>query len=308
VRYVVAGSSGLIGKALAADLRRDGHDVVRLVRGSGPEPDSGRRGDNEEIFWDPERGDLDTSLLEGCEVFVNLSGASIGNRKWSPARRNEIVRSRVQSTSLLSRAVATLRGKDGVLVNASAVGIYGNRADEELTEESSLGTGFLSDVCRQWEAATEPAQDAGVRVVHIRSGIVLSAGGGALKRLLPLFRLGFGGQLGSGLQWMSWISIGDEVGAIRHVANETQVRGPVNLVAPEPVTNSHFTRILAEQLHRPAALRVPPGLLRATLGSQAAQELLLGGQRVMPKTLIDSGFQFSSPDLPGALGSILACR
>jgi uncharacterized protein len=308
VRYVVGGSSGLIGKALVADLRRDGHAVVRLFRASGPELNRGRPGGDEEVFWDPETGDLDPSRLEGCEVFVNLSGAAIGGRRWSPARRNEIVRSRVQSTSLLSKAVAMLRGKDGILVNASAVGSYGDRSDEELTEESSLGTGFLSDVCRQWEAAAKPAQDAGARVVQIRTGIVLSPDGGALKKLLPLFRLGLGGQLGTGQQWMSWISIDDEVGAIRHVSNERRLSGPVNLVAPQPVTNSDFTRILAEQLHRRAALRVPPGVLRAVFGPQAAQELLLGGQRVLPKALVDSGFQFSSPDLPGALRSILGSR
>jgi uncharacterized protein len=305
VRYVVGGSSGLIGEALVADLRGDGNEVVSLVRARPAGRNRDRNRDRGIVAWDPERGDLDVSLIEGSEVFVNLAGAPIGDRKWSPARRNEIVRSRVQSTSLMSRAIAKLRPKDAVFVNASAIGIYGDRGDEELTEKSSLGSGFLSDVCRQWEAATRPAEDAGVRVVHIRSGVVLSPEGGALKRLLPLFRLGLGGPLGTGQQWFSWISIRDEVGAIRHVVGDTRLNGPVNVVSPDPVTNSDFTRILAEQLRRPAALRVPPGLLRTVFGAEPARELLLGGQRVIPTALVDSGYQFSSPDLAGALRSAL---
>jgi uncharacterized protein (TIGR01777 family) len=308
VRYVVGGSSGLIGEALIADLRRDGNEVVSLVRSRDAGRNRDRTRDRGNVSWDPERGELDLSLLEGCDVFVNLSGAPIGDRRWSPARRNEIVRSRVRSTSLISTAITRLKPKDAVLVNASAVGIYGDRGDEELTEKSSLGSGFLSDVCRQWEAATKPAEDAGARVVHIRSGIVLSPKGGALKRLLPLFRLGLGGPLGTGQQWFSWISIRDEVGAIRHAVGDAGLNGPVNVVAPDPVTNSDFTRMLAEQLRRPAALRVPPGLLRTVFGPEAAQELLLGGQRVLPTALLDSGYQFSSPDLPGALRSIFASR
>jgi uncharacterized protein (TIGR01777 family) len=305
VRYVVGGSSGLIGEALIADLRREGHEVVRLVRPSASSRNREQPGNALEVSWDPERGALDHSHLEGCEVFVNLSGASIGDRRWTPARRNEIVRSRVQTTSLLSRTIAKLRPDNAVFVNASAVGIYGDRGDEELAEKSSLGSGFLSDVCRQWEAATSPAGDAGARVVHIRTGVVLSSKGGALKRLLPLFRLGLGGRLGTGLQWFSWISIQDEVGAIRHVVGDPGLDGAVNLVAPEPVTNSDFTRLLAEHLHRRAAFRVPPGLLATVFGSEAAQELLLGGQRVIPKALLDSGYRFSSPDLPAALLSTL---
>jgi hypothetical protein len=238
-------------------------------------------------------------------VFVNLSGAPIGDHRWSTERKDEIVRSRVDPTQLLARVAATLAPDDGVLVNASAVGWYGDRGDEELDEKSAPGTGFLADLCRQWEQATVPAEQAGLRVVHLRTGVVITREGGALKRQLPLFRLGLGGTLGTGRQWVSWISLADEVGAIRHAALNPALRGPVNVVAPEPVTNAELTRELGRALHRPAHLNVPSPILRAAFGSGLAKELLLASQRVHPIRLLATGFRFATPDLVSAFAKTM---
>jgi len=300
LRFVISGASGLVGRALADSLRDDGHEVIRLVRSAPGQ--SGSAGESSgEVRWDPEHGELDPDQLDGCQIFVNLSGAGIGDRRWSAARRDEIVRSRMQPTALLAGAAARLAPRDGVLVSASAVGWYGDRGDEELTEQSAPGTGFLAALCRQWEAATAPAEQAGVRVVHLRSGVVIANEGGALRKQLPLFRLGLGGRLGNGRQWVSWIAIADEVGAIRHAASSASLQGPVNAVAPAPVTNAQLTRELAAAVHRPAFFNVPSPVLRVALGSGLATELLLASQRVLPARLLATGYEFATPDLKTAL-------
>jgi uncharacterized protein (TIGR01777 family) len=237
---------------------------------------------------------------------VNLSGAGIGDKRWSAARRHEIVASRVQATALLARTLAELARPPSVLVNASAVGFYGDRGDETLTEASARGSGFLAAVCGSWEDATEPAVQRGLRVVRLRSGVVLSAHGGALARQLPLFRLGIGGRLGSGRQWFSWISLPDEVRAILHALDEPAVQGAVNATAPEPVTNRDFTRALGRALHRPSVMAVPGFALRIALGSDLASEMVLAGQRVLPTRLTATGFTFDHPRIETALANLFS--
>jgi uncharacterized protein (TIGR01777 family) len=237
---------------------------------------------------------------------VHLAGAGIGDKRWSARRRREIVSSRVASTAVLVRALAELSRPPATMVSASAVGFYGDRGDEELTEDSGPGTGFLADLCRAWEDATEPAAQAGVRVVRLRSGIVLSAHGGALARQLPLFRLGLGGRLGTGRQWLSWISLADEVGAILHGLDDTALRGPVNATAPTPVTNRDFTRALGRALHRPTVMTVPGMALRIALGPDLASEMVLAGQRVVPTRLTSTGYRFHHADVDSALAAALA--
>jgi uncharacterized protein (TIGR01777 family) len=315
LRFAISGASGLIGRALTACLRGDGHDVTVLVRRTAPHvpgdpnPDDRNPDDqnpDKQVVWDPEAGRLDTAALDGCRIFVNLSGAPIGDRRWSEGRKEELLRSRVRPTALLARAAAELAPVDGVLLSASAVGWYGDRGNEELTEQSSPGTGVLPELCRRWEEATSEADEAGVRVVHLRSGVVLTRDGGALKKQLPLFRLGLGGRLGSGRQWVSWISLIDEIGAIRHAAAKTELRGPVNVVAPQPVTNAELTRGLARGVHRPALLRVPRPVLKAAFGSGLAGGLMLTSQRVLPARLLETGYRFTTPDLDSALAQVLA--
>jgi uncharacterized protein (TIGR01777 family) len=301
--FVLSGASGLIGKGLVTSLQADGHEVRILVRRqtrstAGPGPI--------EVSWDPAKGELDPAQVEGCRFFVNLSGAPIGDQRWSHSRKEELLRSRVDTTRLIARTVATVAGNDGVLLNASAVGYYGDRANEELTEQSASGAGFLPDLCRQWEQATEPAQGAGVRVVNLRSGIVIAGQGGALGKQLRLFRLGLGGRLGAGRQWVSWITIEDEIGAIRYALSEPSLSGPVNSVAPGAVTNAELTKQLARALHRPALLTVPPAALRIAFGTGLANELILASQRVLPTKLSSSGFVFTSPDLRSALDRTLS--
>jgi uncharacterized protein (TIGR01777 family) len=291
VRIVVTGSSGLIGRALLPSLRAGGHETVALVR-RAPGPG--------EAQWEPERGEIDSNALEGAGAVVHLAGAGIGDHRWTPARKDVILRSRVDSTTVVCRALAGLRSPPPVLVSASAIGYYGDRGDEELTETSGSGTGFQAEVCRAWEEATAPAEQAGVRVVHLRSAVVLSRHGGALGRQFPLFRAGLGGRLGSGRQWFSWISLDDEVGVILHVLDDVSVVGPVNASAGA-VTNREFTRELGRVLHRPAVLAVPPVALRLALGRQLADELLLGSLRVVPARLLDAGYRFRHPALAGAL-------
>ena len=310
MRFAVSGASGLIGTALVAHLVLEGHDVACLVRAGSPATDPGTGGHStggaKRVHWDPATGDLDVDALAGCTAFVNLSGAPIGDRRLSPSRKNEVLRSRVEATKLLSQAASTIAPHGGVLVNASAVGIYGDRGDEELTEDSEPGSGFLADLCRKWEAATETAQRAGVRVVHLRTGIVLAKHGGALRKQLPLFRLGLGGALGTGRQWMSWISLKDEVGVIRHIVGNASLNGPVNAVGPEPATNAAVTRAIARAVHRPAVFRVPAPLLKAGFGADFAEELLLASQRVLPARLTSNGYKFADADLTETLESILS--
>lgn len=295
-RVLVTGASGLIGSALTSSLRADGVAVTSLVRGASRGPDESR--------WSPSAGTLDPAALHGVSAVVHLAGAPIAQR-WTERARREIRDSRVQSTALLSRAIAAASVRPTVFVSASAVGIYGDRGDETLDESSAPGGGFLASVCREWEAATAPAQDAGVRVVHIRTGLVLSPAGGMLQRLLSVFRMGAGGRLGSGRQWMSWIGLLDATRAIRYVLEREDAGGAVNLVGPNPVRNAEFTRTLARVLRRPALFPVPPVALRLVMGTAMTDEALLAGQRARPKRLLDMGFDFRAPTLESALRQVL---
>lgn len=295
MKVAVSGASGLIGSALVPSLRSSGHEVVRLVRREPASPDEAR--------WDPAAGELDRSALQGVDAIVNLSGENLG-RRWTDVRKREILDSRVRSTALLARTAAALPPRPSVLVVASAVGYYGDRGDEILTEESSAGTGFLADVVRAWEAAADPAREAGVRVAHLRQGIVLSTEGGALKQMLLPFKLGVGGRVGSGRQWWSWVSLDDVVAAYRY-ALETDVKGAFNVTAPNPATNEQFTKALGKALRRPTLIPTPGFGIRALFG-EMGDAMLLGGQRVLPGRLLDAGFEFSEPTLEGALEHILS--
>ena len=256
--------------------------------------------------WDPAAGRIDAAALEGHDAVVNLAGAGIGDRRWTAKHKAAIRESRVQGTGLLARTLASLDRPPAVLASGAAVGYYGNRGDEELTEESGPGTGFLSGVVQEWEAATAPAREAGIRVVTLRSGIVLSPRGGALQRQLLPFRLGLGGRLGSGDQWFSWISIDDEVGAIRHVLTNDDVEGPVNVTAPGPVTNAQFTASLGRALRRPTFLPTPTAALWLLFGREMVAEMLLTSHRVLPAVLTASGYSFRHPAVDAALADLLA--
>ena len=293
----ISGSSGLIGTALTTRLRADGHTVMPMVRTTAREG---------EIHYDPRAGQLDPEHLIGVDAIVHLAGAGIGDRRWTAAYRREILESRTLSTSLIARSMAEVvnRGGPRTLLSGSAIGFYGATDDQELNERSDAGDGFLADVCREWEAATSPAEDAGIRVAHLRTGIVLSPAGGALKKLLPLFRFGLGGRMGSGRQWQSWISIDDQVGAIAFLLT-ADISGPVNLTAPTPVTNSEFTKVLAEALSRPALLPIPSFGPRLLLGRDLADALLFTGQRVLPERLTEAGFSFEHSTLAEAFASLL---
>jgi uncharacterized protein (TIGR01777 family) len=259
-----------------------------------------------DVAWDIDAGTIDAAALEGHDAVVNLAGAGLGDHRWTDAYKREIHDSRTRGTVLLCESLAELDHPPRVLVSGSAVGWYGDRGDEELTEASSPGTGFLAGVVRDWEAATSAASDAGIRVVRLRSGVVLGPRGGALKKQLLPFRLGVGGRLGPGRQWLSWIALDDEVAAILHLIEAETVRGAVNATAPEPVTNAEFTRALGTALHRPTFATVPSFALRIAFGRQMAEEMLLAGQRVLPRVLDASGFTFAHPRVDGALDAMLA--
>lgn len=293
-RIALSGASGLIGKRLRAVLAADGHRVLRLVRGSAGES---------ELEWDPANARLDAQRLAGIDAFVHLSGEPIAGARWSAARKAEIVASRVVSTRLVAAALAKISPRPALLC-ASAIGFYGNRGSEWVDEASPRGTGFLADVCAQWERACEPARDAGLRIVNLRIGLVLDPEGGALPALLFPHRLGLGGRIGSGSQYVSWISSADLVAAIQHALVSPALVGPLNLVAPAPVANAELSRTLARVLRRPALLPVPASLLRFAMG-EAADELLLAGQRVRPAKLVASGFRFRDPELEPALRRLL---
>jgi uncharacterized protein (TIGR01777 family) len=296
MKIVISGASGLIGTQLVAKLSQGGHEVIRLVRRS---PKSG------EIQWSPKSGTLDAAALEGADAVIHLSGAGIGDKRWTTGYRKEILDSRTDTTALLAKTIASLSRKPSVFLSGSAIGIYGARNDEQLTEVSTHGTGFLAEVCEQWEAAAKPAVDAGVRTVYLRTGIVLSPKGGALKKLLPLFKLGVGGKFGNGKQWQSWISIDDEIGAIEYLLT-ANVSGAVNLTAPNPVTNAEFTKVLASVLKRPAIVPVPTFAPKILLGGELADALLFTGQRVIPAALNASGYTFKHTTLESALRSLLS--
>lgn len=293
---LITGSSGFIGMAVVGHLRAQGHAVRRLVRRPPAAPD--------EVRWDPAGGFVDADGVEGASAAVHLAGEGIAEGRWTEERKRRIRESRVAGTRLLSETLAAADAPPGVLLCASAVGYYGDRGDEPLDESSPPGAGFLPATCVEWEAAADPARRAGIRVCHLRFGVVLSPDGGALARMLPVFRLGLGGTLGDGRQFMSWVSLEDVVAAVRFLLGREELRGPVNVTAPDPVRNVDFTRTLGRVLGRPAVLRVPAPLLRLLLGELAGT--LLGGARVLPARLQAAGFRFRDPELEGALRRLLA--
>ncbi|HEY5726335.1 MAG TPA: TIGR01777 family oxidoreductase [Methylomirabilota bacterium] len=291
---LVTGARGLIGSALAEALARQEHEVVRLPR-SAPAGTG-------EFQWDPDRGAIDRGAFEGVDAVVHLAGETVAGR-WSDAKKRRIRDSRVNGTRLVSETMAALDGPPPVLVCASAIGLYGDRGDERLTESSAPGSGFLADVVREWEAAADPARAAGIRVVHTRFGIVQSAEGGALKTMLPIFRLGLGGRLGSGRQYVSWVSIDDTVGAIGFALARDDVSGALNVTAPEPVTQAEHARTLGRVLGRPALLPAPGFAVRAVLGEFAGE--VLTGARVLPARLGELGYAFRHRELEPALRDVL---
>ena len=282
MKLLVAGSHGLIGTALVARLRADGHTVLRLVRRPTSSPG--------EVAWDPAAGRLDPHALVDVDAVVNLAGAGVGDRRLTPEYQEVVRTSRTSTTGLLARTIAGLGGRPPVLLNASGIGAYGERGDDVLDETSPRGDSFFAGVVRDWEAATAPAAEAGARVVHLRTGIVLSPHGGALDRLLPFVRAGVGGRLGSGDQFWSWITLPDEVGAIVHLLRAHDVHGPVNLTAPHPATNAEITRELARALHRPARVPVPAVALKVVLGGFSSE--VLGSIRALPAVLSASGYEW----------------
>ena len=295
MRVLVSGSSGFIGRELVKRLEAEGHEVTRLVRRL---PGPGEAG------WDPREGTADAPALEGHDAVVHLAGAGLGDHRWTQSYKAEILNSRKEGTLLLARTLGGLQRPPRVMASGSAVGFYGDRGDEELTEESGPGAGFLAEVVRQWEAATAPAEEAGIRVVHCRSGIVQSPRGGSLGRLVLPFKLGLGGRIGSGRQWLSWVSIDDEVGGILHVLGREDVRGPVNMTAPYPVRFGEYAKALGRALGRPAVVPTPTFGLDLLLGREMVREMLLGGQRVLPAKLQASGYQHRHPRLEGALADL----
>ncbi|MDP9845288.1 TIGR01777 family oxidoreductase [Streptosporangium lutulentum] len=295
---IVTGSSGLLGSALVKALRADGTRVVCLVRRVPQGAD--------ESFWNPRKGIVDPAVLEGAEAVVHLAGAGLGDRRWSDDYKREVVRSRVEGTSTLAEALAGLSARPPVLLSGSAIGFYGDTGDRAVDETAPPGTGFLAEeVVVPWEAATAPAEEAGIRVVLLRTGLVLSGDGGMLSRILPIFKLGLGAPLGSGRQYWSWISIEDWVLAVQDLLKNPEISGPVNLTAPEPVTNAEFTKVLGQAVHRPTMpLAVPGIVLRTALGG-FAEEGVLTGQRVLPRRLLDSGHAFRHTCLNEALSAVL---
>jgi len=294
MKVVISGASGLVGKALANALQGDGHEVVRLVR---REPGSG------EIRWSVLEQTIDASALEGCDAVIHMAGAPIADKRWTEARKAVIRDSRVDGTRLLAQALAGLEKKPAVLVSGSAVGFYGACGDEEVTEDTAAGTGFLAEVCSAWEQAAQPAADAGIRLVWLRTGVVMAEEGGALAKMLPAFKMGVGGPMGSGRQYLPWIALADHVRAIRHCI-DSDLSGPVNATAPNPVPQREFASTLGRVLRRPAFAPAPAFALKLLLG-QMADEALLTGQRVVPKALLASGFEFEFGKLEPALRSML---
>jgi uncharacterized protein (TIGR01777 family) len=301
VQVAISGASGLIGRALRRQLESDGHQVAALVRsGSGGADPTGT------IRWDPAGGTIDAKGLEGIDAVVHLAGAGVASGRWTDEHRRAVRDSRTQGTTLLAETLAGLDRPPSVLVSASAIGYYGDRGDEVLTEASGPGDDFLAGVCVDWERSTASAEAAGIRTVHVRTGIVLSSEGGALQKQLLPFKLGLGARAGKGGQWMPWIAIDDEVAAIRFAIDEGDLSGAVNLTAPEPVTNAEFTKAVARVLHRPAVLVIPKAVTHLPLGiGPLAESLLFSSARVQPQRLLEAGYEFRYHDLDGALRHVL---
>jgi uncharacterized protein len=297
MNILVTGASGLVGTALVSSLTSGGYEVTRLVR---RQPNA----EEKAIYWDPIAGRIDARALESVEAVVHLAGENIAER-WTAAKKAMIRDSRVKGTQLLSETLAGLSSPPKVLVSASAIGYYGDRGEEPLTDDSAPGRGFLAQVCQAWEAVTEPARAHGIRVVQLRLGVVLSAAGGALAKMLPPFRLGLGGILGSGQQYISWIALDDVVGSIQHAIVTDSLQGPTNAVAPRAVTNREFTKTLGKVLGRPTAIPLPAFAARLMFG-EMADELLLASARVQPAKLLASGYEFRRPELEAALQHLLA--
>lgn len=296
MRVAVTGSTGLIGRALTRALVRDGDEVVRLVRHPPRQPG--------EVEWDPARQRVDAAGLAGCEAVVHLAGAGVGDHRWTAAYKKEIRDSRVLGTGAIAEAVASLDTPPRVLLSASAIGVYGDTGERVVDENTPPGRGFLADVCQEWEAATGAATEAGVRTVLLRTGLVVSADGGAWARLFPLAKLGLAGRLGNGRQYWSFISLADHVAALRHLLRSSDLSGPFNLTAPHPVTNREATEATGRVLRRPALLPAPAPALRLALGEMATE--VLASQRVVPRRLLESGFVFAHPDIESAVRAALA--
>ncbi|MGH9025776.1 MAG: TIGR01777 family oxidoreductase [Acidimicrobiia bacterium] len=294
MRVAVTGSTGFLGTALLPALERAGHEVAPVHRGDGPPP-----------RWDPETGTIDAGALEGVDAIVHLAGEGIGERRWTPEQKQRILRSRTAGTDLIARTAVALDPTPSVLVTASAIGYYGDRGEEELTEESTPGESFLAHVVQAWEASTAPAADAGIRVVALRTGVVLARKGGALGRMLLPFQLGLGGRMGSGGQWMSWISVDDALAGYLHALATPSLAGPVNLTAPVPVRNDEFAKTLGRVLRRPTVLPTPLFPLKLVYGAELVEQLLVEGQRALPRRLLASGFTFTHTTIEAALRSVL---
>ncbi|MFH8572273.1 TIGR01777 family oxidoreductase [Streptomyces sp. NPDC017993] len=299
MRIAITGSAGLIGTALVRSLRAGGtgdgesggHEVVRLVRRPPAAPD--------EVHWDPRRQEIDTAGLAGCDAVVHLAGAGVGDRRWTPAYKRELRDSRVLGTRTLATALASMDNPPRVFVCGTAIGYYGDTGDRPTDESAPAGTGFLPELCVDWENAAAPAQEAGVRTVFARTGLVVARSGGAWGRLFPLFRAGLGGRLGDGHQFWSFLSLQDEIAALRHLIDTEDLTGPVNLTAPEPVTNREVTKVMGRVLHRPTPFPVPAVALRIALGEFAGD--VLGSQRIIPRRLLESGFSFAHPGIADAV-------
>jgi len=296
MKVAITGATGLIGSTLSQRLRQGSHEVVKIVRGAQAQAPN--------IAWDPVKGTIDSASLEGVDAVVHLAGESIAAKRWSDEQKKKIRDSRVDGTKLLSTTIASLTRPPKVFVSASAIGFYGDRGNEALTETSSSGTGFLADVCKEWETATQPAKDKDIRVVNVRTGVALSTKGGALQKMLPIFLLGGGGIIGDGNQYMSWLSLDDEIGAIEFALTTDSLSGPVNIVSPNPVTNKEFTRVMGEVLHRPTIFPLPAFAARIIMG-EMADELLLSSQKVIPEKLTAAGYKFVYPGLKEALSHAL---
>lgn len=295
MKFVVAGGSGLIGSAFIKDAQKNNHEVVKLVRRKP-----------KELFesqWNPDTGEVDLNVLNNATAIINLSGAGVGDRRWTKRYKKLILSSRVNATETLSNAIIRLNNPPSVFVSSSAIGFYGETFDQAVDENAELGEGFLSDVVFNWEFATQKVKQHKIRVVHPRTGLVMSKRGGVLKKVLPIFKLGLGGKLGKGNQYWSYISLEDEIRAINHLINDSRLTGGVNLTTPNPVTNKEFTKTLSSVLNRPAFFNVPAIALKIALGEFSVE--VLGSSRVLPSKLVASGFKFNNPDLLSTLNSAL---